>query len=81
MPQTSNDEPESLNAIELALQSIDTMQRTIADMKLAVYGPDLEIRMPENLCNFLDFHRARELIEAGYRRTEAALSNAEGSLV
>jgi NTE family protein len=81
MPQGSRDEPESLNAIELALQSIDTMQRTIADMKLAVYGPDLEIQMPGNLCSFLDFHRGRELIEIGYRRTEAALSNAEGWLV
>jgi NTE family protein len=81
IPGKSNDEPESLNAIEIALQSIDTMQRTIAHMKLAVYGADLEVQLPENLCTFLEFHRARELIETGYRRTEAALKRAGADFV
>lgn len=81
IPRKTDTGPASLNAIEVALQSIDTMQRTIADMKLAVYAPDLQIRMPENICSFLDFHRARELIDIGYRRTEAALRNASDGLV
>ena len=76
IPRKSEDASGSLNAIELALQSIDTMQRAIAEVKLAVYAPDLTIQMPANLCTFLEFHRATELIEFGYRRTGEALRKA-----
>ena len=76
LPRKAHDKPDSLSALELALQSIDTMQRTIAHMKLAVYEPDIEIQMPANLCTFLEFHRARELIDFGYRRTEESLRHA-----
>ena len=67
------------SAIELALRSMDTMQSTIARMKLAAYSPRLTIEIPRNLCTFLEFHRAEELIEFGYRRTKEALDS--GGLV
>lgn len=70
----ASDQP---SAIELAMRSIDTMQTTIARMKLAAYSPKLTIDIPRNLCTFLEFHRASELIEFGYRRTEEML-NKEG---
>jgi NTE family protein len=73
MPRKPADRSTSLSALELALQSIDTMQRTIAQMKLAIYRPNLTIQMPTNLCTFLEFHRARELIDFGFRRTEETL--------
>ena len=73
MPRTSRFEPGSPGAIELALRSMDTMQTTIARMKLAAYTPKLIIGIPRNLCTFFEFDRAAELIEFGYQRTEAAL--------
>jgi NTE family protein len=59
--------------LELALNSMDTMQTTIARMKLSAYEPRMVIRVPRNLCTIFEFHRARELIDFGYRRTEKSL--------
>ncbi len=75
VPTNSTPEPDSLTAFELALRSIDTMQTTIARMKLATYTPNLVVEIPSNLCGFLDFHRAKELIEFGYNRMGRALDN------
>ena len=77
LPKTSRLEPESPGAIELALRSMDTMQTTIARLKLAAYTPKLIIEIPRNLSTFFEFHRARELIDFGYRRTVAALETAD----
>ncbi len=73
IPTATRDDAGSPSAIELALRSMDTMQSTIARMKLAAYSPRLMIEIPRNLCTFLEFHRGAELIEFGYRRTEQAL--------
>ncbi|HEX7079739.1 MAG TPA: patatin-like phospholipase family protein [Gammaproteobacteria bacterium] len=58
---------------DLAARSMDAMQRTITQLKLASYAPSLVIRIPGNLCGFFDFYRAKELIDFGYERTERAL--------
>ena len=50
----------------IANKSFDTMQSTIARMKLAAYPPDIEIKIPRKLCGTLEFDRASELIEYGY---------------
>jgi NTE family protein len=78
-PTKSEPDPNAPNAVELALRSIDTMQTTIARMKVAAYSPDLMIEMPVNLCTFLEFHRGRELIDFGYRRTQASLRDIDDS--
>jgi len=75
IPRTARQEAGPPGAIELALRSMDTMQSTIARMKLAAYSPRLTIEIPRNLCTFLEFHRAAELIEFGYRRTEQSLES------
>lgn len=72
-PSKSESDSDAPSAIELALRSIDTMQTQIARMKLAAYNVDIMIEMPVDLCTFLEFHRGRELIEFGYRRTQEAL--------
>lgn len=77
MPSKSTDESDAPNAVELALRSIDTMQTSIARMKLAAYSPELMIEIPVNVCTFFDFHRGKELIDFGYRRTEEALRGAD----
>jgi NTE family protein len=51
------------------------MHTTIARMKLASYAPRLVIEIPRNLCTVFEFHRARELIDFGYERTERALEH------
>jgi NTE family protein len=74
MPKASTSEPEFPGPIELVLRSIDTMQTTISRMKLAAYAPKLIVEIPRNLCTMFEFHRARELIEFGYKRTEQSLA-------
>ncbi len=62
--------PDSLTSqngmYQIATQTIDTMQGAMARMKLAAYPPDIEIKIPRNLCGTLDFNRAKEIIEYGY---------------
>lgn len=78
IPKTEASDDEHPSAIDLALRSIDTMQTTISRMKLAAYSPKMIIQVPRNICTFLEFDRAAELIEFGYRRTEQALKDAPG---
>jgi len=47
-------------------KSFDTMQSTIARMKLSAYPPDVEIKIPRSLCGSLDFDKINEIIDYGY---------------
>ena len=60
--------------MELALNSIDTMQTIIARFKMAAYAPNVIVRIPRNFCTIFEFDRAKELIDFGYERTEQALA-------
>ncbi len=51
---------------QVADNSFDAMQGTIARVKLAAYPPDIEIEVPRNLCGTLEFNRADEMIVYGY---------------
>jgi NTE family protein len=64
-----NPKPETgtLGMLDIADQSFDAMQGTIARQKLAAYPPDVLIELPRNLCGTLEFDRADEMIEIGYR--------------
>ena len=53
--------------LDIANQSFDAMQGAIARQKLAAYPPDMILELPRNLCGTLEFDRADEMIEAGYR--------------
>ena len=55
--------------IEVAQNSFEAMQSTIARQKLASYPPDINIEFPGNLCGTLEFDRAAEVIDFGYQRT------------
>jgi len=55
---------------QVADNSFDAMQGTIARMKLATYPPDVEIKIPRNLCGTLEFNRADEIITYGYELCE-----------
>jgi len=63
---------ESANALgldwgmyDVANQSFDAMQSTIARQKLAAYPPDIILEIPRNACGTLEFDRAEEMIELG----------------
>ncbi len=58
---------------DIISKSLDAMQSTIAAFKLASYSPDLIIEIPKNVATIYEFERARELIEIGRCRAEAAL--------
>ena len=50
----------------IANKSFETMQGSIARMKLATYPPDVQIDVPRNLCGTFDFNKADKIIEYGY---------------
>ena len=62
-----------LDAYEIANQAFDAMQSTIAREKLAAYPPDLAIEIPRNACGTLEFDRAAEMIELGYKYSKETL--------
>jgi len=45
--------------------SIDLMMETIFRYRRAEYVPDIEIKIPQNIADWYEFHRAPELIEIG----------------
>lgn len=72
--ETAESEPD---AADLLVKSIDIMQGGIARLKLAAYAPDKVIEIPRDACTFFEFHRAEEMAELGYRRTQKALDELE----
>ncbi len=60
---------------DIISKSLDAMQSTIANFKLAAYTPDVLIEIPKNTCTIYEFERAKELIEVGRRETETVLKN------
>ena len=65
-------------AYDIAIQAFEAMQSTIARQKLAAYPPDLVIEIARNACRTLEFDRAPEMIELGYRKTKECLSQTAG---
>jgi len=57
----------------VANKSFETMQGSIARMKLAAYPPDIEITIPRNLCTMFEFTKSKEVIEYGYKITKETL--------
>ncbi|MCF7977215.1 MAG: patatin-like phospholipase family protein [Chromatiaceae bacterium] len=72
-------EARELGMFELMSRSFETMQNAISAMKLAAYAPDVLINVPRDVCEAHEFHRARELIEIGYRLAERAIADAAPS--
>jgi len=60
---------------DIAFASMQTMQDTIARLKLAAYSPDVTVEVPRNACGFYEFWRAEELIELGRERAAQAFAS------
>ncbi|MFZ2445156.1 MAG: patatin-like phospholipase family protein [Syntrophobacteraceae bacterium] len=63
-------------AYDIAIQAFEAMQNTIARQKLAAYPPDILIEIPRNACRTLEFDRASEMIELGYRKAKECIPQA-----
>ena len=61
-------------AYDIAIQSFEAMQGALSRQKLAAYPPDVIIEIARNACRTLEFDRASEMIELGYKRAEECLS-------
>lgn len=73
-PGKTISEPQALGLFDIVASALDTMNATIARLKLAAYTPDVLVQIPRNACGTLEFYRAREMIHLGYRRAEDALA-------
>lgn len=75
---TADDDEEDgdWDMFDVADQSFDAMQSTIARQKLAAYPPDVLIEIPRNVCGTLEFDRAAEMIALGYNRAGQVLGTA-----
>ena len=70
--------PESIatenGMFHVANKSFETMQSTIARMKISAYPPDIEIVIPRNLCDTFEFGRTKEIIAYGYNACEKSFN-------
>jgi len=46
-------------------KTIDIMQNSVLECKMAGYSPDIMINIPNDACDFYEFNRAYEMIELG----------------
>jgi len=65
------------NKEDVVTQSINLMMETIFRYRCAEYKPDIEIKIPQNIAKWFDFHKAPELIEIGKVITKDTLKNAK----
>ena len=64
---------EDWGAYDIANQAFDAMQSTIARQKLAAYPADQFIEISRNACGILEFDRASEMIDLGYKSAQEKL--------
>lgn len=62
---------------DVLMRSLETMQAAITRQHLAVFWPDVVIRVPKNTCSFHEFHLAGPLIEFGRSLAAEALTASE----
>ena len=64
--------------LDIADQTFDAMQGTIARQKLATYPPDRTLEISRDACGTLEFDRADEMIELGYATAAKGLIDYAG---
>jgi NTE family protein len=72
-PGDGESEPPAPGLFDVVGRSLEIMQSTVARLKLAAHAPDVLIEIPRNACGMLEFHRAREMIDLGFRRSAEVL--------
>ncbi|MEJ2413881.1 MAG: patatin-like phospholipase family protein [Sulfurimonas sp.] len=64
---------QKVNSIQIIQDSIETMQKIIADAHLENTKPDLTISIPNDLCSFYEFHKAEGVIHYGVQSAKSLL--------
>lgn len=75
MPGTAAPATPTLGASEVMFAAMETMQTTIARLKLAAYSPDVTVEVPRDACAYYEFWRAKEMIVLGRACTERAFAH------
>ena len=65
---------------DVANQALDAMQSMITRQKLAAYPADYIIEIARNACGILEFDRAQEMIDLGYKKAQLSLPEKEEQL-
>lgn len=60
--------------IAVMMRSLDTMEAALTRQHLAIFQPDLVIRVPKNVCMIHEFHRARNVIDLGAKLARETIS-------
>jgi NTE family protein len=68
----------TIGRLEVIYQSVEVMQSTLTQYKIAGYPPDVLIEIPKEACRFYEFHRAREMIAIGRDAACRVLDRYEG---
>ena len=61
--------------LAVMMRSLDTMGAAITRQHLAIFQPDLVVRVPKNACMVHEFHRAREIIDLGAELARKAIQH------
>ncbi len=75
--EPSRDKNNDWSSYDIAYQAFDAMQGAIARQKLAAYPPDRTITIPRDACRTMEFDRAQEMINLGYRSAVEQLGPGE----
>lgn len=67
-PSLGSSDEKELDMYDIAYQSFDAMQGSIARQKLAAYPPDVVVEIARSSSRTLEFDRANELIALGYSK-------------
>ena len=76
-PSAPRDTADRIGFSDLLTRSMETMQASITQFKLAATTPSVVISIPRNTCGFFDFDRAAELIAYGCERAEETMERYE----
>ncbi len=73
----SKPEFDEMNMFAIVGKTIDIMQNSVLECKMAGYSPDIMINIANDACDFYEFNRAYEMIELGRIATKEKLGEAE----
>lgn len=73
-PLSRRNQSEEWGFFDVINHSIDTMQSTIARLKLAAYSPDITIEIPKNSVGIFEFYHADKMIALGRNMAQEVLT-------
>jgi len=73
----SKSEFDEMNMFAIVGKTIDIMQNSVLECKMAGYSPDIMISIANDACDFYEFNRAYEMIELGKIATKEKLRATE----